>query len=486
MRKENKFGAFLSAHRGALCSFFEGRLYPFLVALAVLIGHVSALELFFGAAILLAASCALVLCDTAKPFIPTLLTFVYIVPLKHTPGTPNGVDGGSDYYSKLFVLIPIGICFVLLISSLVYFAVKNIAPRFNARSAPMLLPTSILSAAFLLGGAFSSGWSVASLLFALGEVAVFFLLFYLFYYGLSKESTSELLDHITYMALLVAMVLVGEFAFLFATNDALISETGSIVKTQVLFGWGAWNPMGFSLAVIIPLLVRGAATCKYRYVYLAAAVIVWACAILTMSRNALIFATLALGISIITAAIFAPKDKRRLFLYVIALGAAAALLGSALFFDKITALLADFLNRGFDNNGRFELWKNAWENFKRSPVFGRGFFDWGEMSSFDTASFIPVMAHNTLFQLLSCFGIFGTLAYGYYRVSSAAPFLKKFSFDKAMLLAPILITLGASLLDNFIFYIYTAFLYVVVLAIAFRLRDSETEVLSADMADIEK
>lgn len=483
IRKENKFSELLAKHRPALCAFFEGRLYPFLVALAVLIGHVSALELFFGAAILLAASAALVLCDTAKPFIPTLLTFVYIVPLKHTPGTPNGVDGGSDYYSELFVLIPIGICFVLLVAALIYFTVKNISPKFNARSAPMLLPTLILSAAFLLGGAFSSGWKIASLLFSLGEVAVFFLLFYLFYYGLAKEDSSELLDYVTYMALLVAMVLVGEVAFLFATNDAVISDTGSIVKVQVLFGWGAWNPMGFSLAVIIPLLVRGAAVCKYRYVYLAASVIVWGCAVLTMSRNALIFATLGLGISIVAAAIFAPKDKRRLFLWVIVLGAAAAVLGGIVLFDKITALLADFLNRGFDNNGRFELWKNAWENFKKSPVFGRGFFDWGEMSSFDTASFIPVMAHNTLFQLLSCFGIFGTLAYGYYRISSAAPFVKKFSFDKAMLLMPILITLGASLLDNFIFYIYTAFLYVVLLAISFRMKDSETDTLSAESGE---
>lgn len=469
MNTENRLAALLRKHRPAICAFFEGRLYPFLVALSVLIGHVTALELFFGAVILLAASAALVLCDTAKPFIPTLLTFVYIVTLKHTPGMPNW----SNYYTELYVLIPIGICFVLLAVSLVYFTVKNVAPKFNAKSAPMLLPLSILCAAFLLNGAFSSGWKLASLLFGLGEVAVFFLLFYLFYYGLSKEDNAELLDYITYVALLIAMVLVGEVAFLFATSDALISDTGAIVKEQVLFGWGAWNPMGFSLAVIIPLLIRGAAVCKYRYVYLAAAVVVWGCAVLTMSRNALIFATLGLGVSTVAAAIFAPRAKRRLFIIVIILGASAAALGGILFYDKISALLADFLNRGFDDNGRYELWMNSWENFKQAPVFGKGFFDWGEMDVFESATFVPTMSHNTLFQLLSCMGAFGTLAYGYYRVSSAVPFIKKFSFDKAMLLLSILITLGASLLDNFIFYIYTAFLYTVVLAIAFRIKDSE-------------
>lgn len=470
IKTKTRLGQLIAEHRPTLSRFFEGRLYPALVALAVLIGHITALELFFAAAILIAASIALTVCDSAKPFIPTLLTFVYIVTLKHTPGMPNW----SDYYTRLYVLIPIGICFVLLAAALVYFTVRVVVPRFKAKSAPMLLPVSILSAAFLLNGAFSSGWKIGSLLFGIGEVLVFFFLFYLFYYGLWRESTSELLDYITYIALLIAMVLVGEVAFLFATSDALISDTGAIVKEQVLFGWGAWNPMGFSLAVIIPLLVRGAAVCKYRFVYLAAAIVTWGSAVLTMSRNALIFATLGLGLSILAAAIFAPREKRRLFVWVIIVGVAGAALGGVLFFDKISNLLADFINRGFSDNGRYELWVNSFENFKKSPIFGRGFFDWGEMDVFESATFVPTMSHNTLFQLLSSMGAVGTLAYGYYRVSSAAPFIKKFSFDKAMLLLSLLITLGASLLDNFIFYIYTAFLYTVILAIAFRMKDAES------------
>ena len=476
--KSKAFRESLEKHRPALSAFFEGRLYPFFVAAAVLIGHITALELLFGAALLLAAAAALALCDTAKPFIPTLLSFVYIVTLKHTPGVPSW----SDYYTELYVLIPIGICFALLAAALVYFIIKNVLPKFRASTAPMLLPISVLCAAFLLGGAFSPGWKIASLIFALGEVAVFFLLFYLFYYGLSKESCSELLDYITYTALLIAMVLVGEVAFLFATSDTLISESGSIVKEQVLFGWGAWNPMGFALAVIIPLLIRGAAVCRYRLVYLAAAVIVWGCAVITMSRNALIFATLGLGASILIAAIFSPRGKRRLFVWVIAIGIAAAALCGIIFFDKIAEIFADVINRGFDDNGRYELWMNSWENFKSSPIFGKGFFDWGEMDVFESASFVPTMSHNTLFQLLSCMGAVGTLAYAYYRVSTLAPFVKKFSFDKAMILLPILITLGMSLLDNFIFYIYTAFLYTVLLAIAFKMKDSESETNEAKTA----
>ena len=44
-----------------------------------------------------------------------------------------------------------------------------------------------------------------------------------------------------------------------------------------------------------------------------------------------------------------------------------------------------------------------------------------------------------------------------------------------MVLLPILITIGTSLLDNFMFYFYTTFIYEIMLAIAFNIRDKEKE-----------
>ncbi len=469
--KENKFRCFYNKYRPTLKLFFEGKLYPFIVALFVLLGHITALELYFGIAVLLAAALALVVCDTIKPFLPTLLTFVYLVNLKHTPGVPNW----SDYYTRLYVLIPVIFCFVILVAAAACFTVRNIVPSFKLKTAPLFYPLLILSIAFLLNGAFSSGWRFSSLVFGFAEAAVFFLLFYLLYYGIEKEDPAKLFDYVTYLSLLIAMVLVGEMVFLFLTSDRLISDAGAIVKEEVMFGWAACNPMGFSLAVIIPLLMRGAMTSKYRFVYLDAAVVTWVSVVLTMSRNALIFGTLGLCISFVIGAFFGPRKARTLFKVLLAAGAAAALLGAFVLWDKISTVLADFLSRGFSDNGRFTLWKNSFDNFIKSPIFGRGFFDWGAMDVYESATFVPTMSHNTFFQLISSMGIFGTLAYGYYRVKTAAPFIRKFSFDKAMLLLPILITLGASLLDNFIFYFYTAFLYILLLAISFRMSERETK-----------
>ena len=458
-------------YKPTLEKFFCGKTYPFIVALAVLIGHVSALELYLGVAVLLAAALSLVVCNTIKPLLPILLTFVYFVNLKHTPGMPNW----SDYYTRLYVLVPVAICFVILAAAAIYFTVKIIVPQFDCKRAPLFFPLVFLCSAFLLNGAFSSGWRVQSLIFGFAEAAVFFLLFYLLYYGIKNEDPTELFDYVCYLALLVSMVLVGEVVFLFITNDNLISDAGAVVKEQVQFGWGACNPMGFSLAIIIPLLMRGAMRLKYRYVYLFAAAATWGSMVLTMSRNALIFGTLGLGISFIIGAFFGEKSARPLFRIVLIAGALCALVGAVLLWDKISGLLADFLSRGLSDNGRFTLWKNSFDNFLASPIFGRGFFDWGDMDVYESAAFLPTMSHNTLFQLISSMGIVGTLAYAYYRVKTVTPFIKSFSSEKAMLALPILLTLGASLLDNFIFYFYTAFLYMVLLAIAFRMEEKESE-----------
>lgn len=477
--KQNKFTKLFNTYRPVLQKFFEGKLYPLFIALFVFLGHVTALELLFGTVLLLSVALALVVCDTVKPFLPALLMVLYIVSVNHTPGVPSN----SDYFTRLYVLIPLACCFIAVIAAAVYFTVKNIAPQFNVKEAPIFISLTVLSAAFLLNGAFSSGWKFASLIFGLAEIVMFFLLFYFLYYGLKKEDTKELLDYICYIALLASAVLVAEMVFLFITNDKLISESGSIIKEEVYLGWATCNPMGFSLGVIIPLLMRGAMVSKYRLVYLGATLATWVSMVLTMSRNALIFGTLALGVSFIIGAFFGPKESRTLFRVILALGAVAAVLGAIVLWDKISGLLADVLSRGFDNNGRFEIWKSSWENFKKSPIFGRGFFDWGEMEAYESAPFIPTMSHNTLFQLLSSMGIFGTLAYGYYRFKTAAPFIKNFSFDKAMLMLPILYTMGASLLDTFIFSFHTAFVYTVALAIAFKMKDDDTvKMLSRDSA----
>ena len=448
-------------------NFYEGRLYPFLVASMVLIGHITALELYFAIVILLSAAHAFFICDTVKPFLPTALTFVYIVNIEHTPGMPTW----SDYYKQPYVVITAVILFSLLFISAIYFTVKHIVPVFSARKAPLFVPLILLSAAFILNGAFAPNWSFASLLYGAAQAAVFFFIFYLFYYGLKKENTNELLDHISYLALLSAMVLVGEIINMFLTNDSLLNAWGTLVKENFNLGWGISNPIGFCLILLIPILIRGTVKCRFKYVYLFAAIAVSFATFSTLSRNAMLFGALFLAISFILALI---KDKPKWpYVTIAVLGALAIGVIVSAFRERLYWLLVALLRHGFSDSGRFALWESCWTNFTDSPIFGKGFFDWGDAEGYIVANFLPNMAHNTVFQLLSSMGIVGLIAYLIYRVRSLAPFLKRITFEKIMMLLPILITIGTSLLDNFMFYFYTTFIYQLMLAVAFKTADDE-------------
>ena len=79
--------------------FFLGKLYPFIIAALVLIGHTTGLEFYLNIPIILSASLAFIVCDSIKPFLPTMLTFLYQINQKHSPGIPYW----SDYYSTDYI-----------------------------------------------------------------------------------------------------------------------------------------------------------------------------------------------------------------------------------------------------------------------------------------------------------------------------------------------------------------------------------------------
>lgn len=460
----------IEAIKLSLVSFFYSNYYPLVTALLVLIGHVSGLELYFAATNVFLACLALISCPTFKPILTFMLTFVYQITLKHSPGIPTF----SSYYFEGARLLLVIFIAIVLFSSILYFLIKRVFPKIKPNT-PLILPLIILSASFILSGAFSPEWSLPSFLLSLVEIVGFFLFFYMIYYGFDGEDSQSLISHLCYVSLLCALVLIGEIAFMYLTYDNLFTPDGSVVKEAINLGWGIWNPIGFALCTLIPFLVFGAARAQSRImtaVYTAAAVLTFGAAVLTLSRNALIFSALALAASFIFCS-FTGK-KRNYFRIITLIGILCVILGAIVFREKIASILSDLFERGLSDNGRFELWEIGINNFFSNPIFGTGLFGYGETDTVIAASFLPTMAHNTVVELLSAMGIFGLISYTYYRVMSLRPFFIRPSMEKFMLLFPILIALLMSLLDNFVFYFYTMFYYTVALAIAHKISAEES------------
>ena len=444
---------------------YESKIYPPAIALLVALGHITATEFYCNILLLLSVSFGLLVCKRTLFMITPTVAFIYQIPLSHSPGFPTF----SEYYfegARLYILLALA---ALTLFCLQRRFVENMRGRLDKKT-PLSLPLIILSATLLLNGAFSAEWSVYSTVMGLVQVVSFFPVFYLFYFGLEGISAEELINYFCYATLCISFVLAAEMANMFITYEGIISD-GAIVKDKVNLGWGIWNPVGFSLTVLLPMLLFGAMRMSCPALYLSAAFLTYGGALLTMSRNALIFATLAFAVCLAIGSLFGKRKKLFRITTIVCIFAVITLL--IVFGDKIAELFSRLFEQGISDNGRFDLWKIGIDNFLSSPIFGTGFFGYGETDVFEAASFIPTMAHNTVVQLLSATGILGLLAYGFYRVKTLIPLFRKPTLEKSMLYLPLLLLLGMSLLDNFVFYLYTVFYANAALAIIFRIEDGE-------------
>ncbi len=439
-----------------------GKYYPIVTAVLVAVGSIFGIEYFLNFINTALIITSLLVCDSIRPFLIGLCTYVFQVSVKNAPGYPSN----SNYYLSSWRLPVSVIILTALAAALIYFTFKNkIYKRLSLRETPLLLPLVIFSAALLLNGAFSSGWSYKNLLYSLAHIAVYLVLFPLIYHGFSEdEGASDLVKYFAYITMIISFVISAEVIALYISSDNIFVD-GSVNKVGVALGWGIWNLIGVSAAVLIPMNFCGMQTNKYPWLYFASATMIYLIALLSMSRNAQLFASLAYAACVL---IFAFRGKHKRVMRVIAaVGAAAVLVLVILMWSKIPELLGKF----FDNNGRFTHWKEALRRFASAPVFGSGFFGFDSLG--EQLGVQPWMAHNTVLQILSSLGVFGIAAYIYYRAKTLMPFIKRPSLAKTMLALSVLILLLESLLDNFIFNIYPMFYAQAALAIAFRIAKEE-------------
>ena len=443
-----------------LRKFFMGPIYPAVVGALMLASHILNIPFYLNFINIFLICLAFLVCDSVRPFVVVMCTYVFqvsTVTMGAAPDSPYYFLGGG----RLVVVI---LLFCAVVASMAVFCVRNrIFTLENLRSLPILPAALALSVALLLNGAFSSAWSFSDVSFGAIQILSFVLIFYFFVLGFKKERGEELCSCFAYVSAIIALVVVLETFYMYLTSETLIVD-GSVVKEQVLYGWGIWNTAGQQLVVTIPMIYYGVMKNKYPWFYFTVATLATGAAVLTLSRNALIFSVMAYGISAIIACFCGKRQKA--FRILIPVGILLILAAAFLFREKILSILADYVSRGLSDNGRFDLWREGFDAFLKAPVLGSGFF--GVYPDVPlTGDIFPWMAHNTVIEILGAMGVLGALAYGYYRFETAKVFFRKPSLEKTMLGIGILTILFGSLLDNFIFYSLPMLYYSVALAIAF-------------------
>ena len=442
----------------------SSRIFPFFMGAVSLLFYYCGWDIatiyFLG----ITGSATVLLLDDLTPIIPQFLFLDVIISVNHSP---SQMAAESGYYSNPVIywqaIIVVGV-YVAAILARIAFSVK----RGTFKPNPVFFGLCAFSLVLVLNGIGSVGYSAFNLMYGI-FMAFFFLAIFMLLSG-NAQLNEENYKKIGWGFFAFSLVLVIELAVVYITkwNSGLFTAEGAVDKQQIVFGWGIWNTMGMLLVISIPAVMMLASKYEYGFFFLVYASLLALCAVLTMSRQAMVGAVIAYPASLIVCLV---KSKARSLNAVAAGGviAIAAIIVAAKW-DLIGTLLGSVKDGMFSPEGelsgnqRIPLIEKALKNFLGNPVFGSGFFA-GELGhelndvDYTGLGFVPEMACNTLAQVLGACGMIGIAIYCVHRIQTIIAFAEKPNFNKLYIAVLISALLIMSLFDNHMFYIFPTMYY---------------------------
>ena len=439
--------------RNHIRAFFNSFLFPIYVAFFVLTGHIYSRENFAILMIIAATSLAFLICDDLKFFISPLLSFYFVFSKKTLFGKELTSESSIRFYA-----ICIG---VLILSIIVHFIIyrKSVKIR-EFTSSRLFIGLLILSVFFVLNGAigyeeYTKSSLVFGLLITISIVLPFFML------SINLELDKRAKDVVIFTLLLISIVICAELLNLYLGDIKIIN--GRIQKTSIDLGWGVSNNIGAIIAMLIPIHFYCASKTRLGFIFIGTAVMSYIFTVMSLSRTAILFATVIFLACLIFIFIYKNKYSwpNRIYSVLFIIAVAAIYHYNK---DVIDKALDEIIRIGLDDNGRLEYFKDGITKFKEYPIFGVGFgSSHGTNDRFVISA--PEYFHNTIIQILASCGILGFLAYCYHRIETFILFIKyrsNFTFYMAMCITALLLT---SLLDIHLFNIFPALFYSVILCI---------------------
>ncbi len=405
-----------SAFGKAVAQFLYSPYYISAIALCVFLCYALSLDALSYGILALACIATFLLCDEATPI---------IVPVLFSPFVPS-----MSWYRNGQTYDPLSICMFCiygagLIAAIIYHMCIRGGFKRLRYGGRLGAATVALGLGLLVSGFFSSGYKADSLLHAFVQIAPLCILFF-FLRSVIKRNKNT----ITYLAVAVAAagaVICADLALTYLFNKPLI-DGGFTDKGEIITGWGISNNVGAAILQTVPLVFYLACNEeKHPWFYLLFAVCMEICIVFTFSRAALLFSA-PVGAACVIAACIKAKNRRQIWITAGAV-CAAALLAFVLLHEKILGMLEFYLQNGFNDRGRFEIWELGFELFADNPIFGVGqhFID---HTGGNTHSYF---FHNTPIQFLAAGGLVGILTYAFYRVETVRLMLRKLTLARFFL-----------------------------------------------------
>ncbi|MDE5601496.1 MAG: O-antigen ligase family protein [Clostridia bacterium] len=249
----------------------------------------------------------------------------------------------------------------------------------------------------------------------LAVLAAFALIFvmaigYTFMYvtNCDDEEKGKLPEYMLKILFVSGIVISLEMVIFFAKLDSFDTLVEHIKNKSVNMGWAGANNVAPVLAMSIPAsLYFCIKKSKLTPIYVLVALAEFALVLTTGCRGAILFTTVTLPAMLFF--VMAKTENKVAFGVTVSVAFAGAVVLVGLFGEELSKLITTVLSKGLNNNGRFPLFKEAFEAFKKWPVFGAGWdYRLGEMAK---DSYTPYWYHCTIVQIIANMGLVGVISF---------------------------------------------------------------------------
>lgn len=190
-------------------------------------------------------------------------------------------------------------------------------------------------------------------------------------------------------------------------------------------------------------------------------------AVYTGSRNGLVFGALSLiYITYIAYKTYSNKTYKKITMTILIM-IVLVIVGALVYIskNKVDSIIQKTIEIG--DTARVKLYKEAIINFFRSPIFGVGLLYYPKNLVYDPLNLGMYWIHSNVLQVLSSFGIFGVIVYGYFIFRRFKIFARAKQIYSKMAILMYVLMLGLGLLDivgfllfptNFMILFFAAFI----------------------------
>lgn len=316
-----------------------------------------------------------------------------------------------------------------------------------------------LGLAYILGGLFSSSYSLQTAIFGLIQILALGFTYFCFYYTVNWKRVSE--NYFPLLFTFIGFLMCIEILYMLI-DAGLFTVDVAFSRSKLYTGWGHYNNIASAMIFCIPAPFYFACTKKNGWIYYLIGTIFLMFLIFNQSRNGMLMGTIIYIICTILTLIKS-KGKEKIKNLLLFASLILCLVGGFVVFDEqIRNIFSSVYKAGTNDSGRVKIYVNGLKQFKESPIFGKGFYEceafrWG--ISYETGDFLPPRYHNTYVQILASCGVVGILAYAFHRFQTIKMIVKNKNIGNTIIAITLLGFILLSLFDCHFHNFGPGFLY---------------------------